>query len=176
MKEHVMSRWSGITERNRATVQRNAERVLTDTAYDRFRTPRALLILVVAYVAATIAMPICWLAWGSFAGVASIFPCLAVFLLLRVAVRSQADLPDEVLDERMRAERDSVYVGAFRLVSSLVFLASNVAFVAVAFGDGSETITFDYNSVSAVYWALLSLLLGAPSLVLAMRKRSTGID
>lgn len=171
-----MSRWSGITERNRANVERNAERLLTDTSYDRLRSPRALLILVIAYVATTIAIPICWLVWGSLAGVASIFPCLAVLLLLRVAVRSQADLPDEVLDERMRAERDSVYVGAFRLVSSAVFLASNAAFLAVAFGDGSETITFDYNSVSAVYWALLSLLLGAPSLVLAMRKRSTGID
>ena len=171
-----MSRWSGITERNRANLQRNAERQLTDTSYDRLRSPQALLVLVVAYVATMIAMPICWLAWGSLAGVASIFPCLAVFLLLRVAVRSQADLPDEVLDERMRAERDSVYVGAFRLVSSVVFVASNGAFLAVAFGDGSETITFDYNSVSAVYWALLSLILGAPSLVLALRKRSTGID
>lgn len=120
----------------------NAERVLTDTTFDRLRSPRALLLLlVVAYVVATVAMR---LVWGSLAGVLSIFPCLAVFLLLRVAVRSQADLPDEVLDERMRAERDSVYVGAFRLVSSVVFLAANAAFIAVAFGDGTETITFDY--------------------------------
>ena len=171
-----MSRWTQVRERNRATVARNAERVLTDTTYDRLRNPRALLTLVIAYVATTVAMPICWLAWGSTAGVVSIFPCLAVFLLLRVAVRSQADLPDDVLDERMRSERDSVYVGAFRLVSSVVFVAANSAFVAVAFDDEHATITFDYNSVSAVYWTLLSLLLGAPSLVLAVRKRSTGVD
>ena len=101
---------------------------------------------------------------------------MAAFLLLRVAVRSQADLPDEVLDERMRSERDSVYVGAFRFVSCVVFLAANAAFIAVAFGDEHTTITFDYNSVGAFYWTLLSLLLGAPSLVLAIRKRSTGID
>ena len=55
-------------------------------------------------------------------------------------------------------------------------LAANAAFVAVAFGDENSTITFDFDSMSAVYWTLLSLLLGAPSLVLALRKRSTGID
>ena len=126
-----MSRWSQVAERNRAAVAVNAERVLADTTYDRLRSPRALLTLVAAYVATTVAIPICWLVWGSLAGVASIFPCLVAFLLLRVAVRSQADLPDEVLDERMRAERDSVYVGAFRLVSSVVFLAANAALLLV---------------------------------------------
>ena len=166
-----MSRWSQVAERNRATVARNAERVLADTAYDRLRSPRALLALVVAYVATTVAIPICWLAWGSVAGVVSVVACLAAFLLLRVAVRSQADLPDEVLDERMRSERDSVYVGAFRLSSSVIMLAANAAFIAVAFGDENSSITFDFNSMSAVYWTLLSLLLGAPSMVLALRGR-----
>jgi hypothetical protein len=176
MKESSMSRWTQVAERNRAAVAQNAERVLADTHYDRLRRPRALLALAVAYVAATVAMPVCWLMWGSIAGVVSIFPCLAAFLLLRVAVRSQADLPDEVLDERMRAERDSVYVGAYRLVASVVLLATNAALVAVAFGDEHARITFDYESVSAVFWPLLSLLLGAPSLVLALRRRRTGIE
>lgn len=171
-----MSRWSQVAEHNRAAMARNAERVLTDTTYDRLRSPRALQTLAVAYVVTTIAMPICWLVWGSVAGLLSIFPCLLAVVLMRVAVRSQADLPDEVLDERMRAERDSVYVGAFRFVSSVVFLAANAAFLAVAFGDEHSSITFGYNDVSAAYSALLSLILGAPSLVLALRKRSTGID
>ncbi len=169
-----MSRWSQIAERNRSIVAENAQRVLTDTSYDRFRSPSALRMLVVAYVVATIALPLCWLAWGAIAGVAAFLPWLGVFLLMRVAVRSQADLPDEVLDERMRTERDSVYVGAYRLVASVLFIAANVALAAVAFGDGDESITFDYESVSAVFWALFSLLLGAPSLVLATRKRATG--
>jgi hypothetical protein len=176
MKESSMSRWTQVAERNRAAVAQNAERVLADTHYDRLRSPRALLALAIAYVTTTIAMPVCWLAWGSIAGVVSILPCLIAFLLLRVAVRSQADLPDEVLDERMRAERDSVYVGAFRLVASVVFLGANAALIAVAFGDEHATITFDYNSVSAVFWPLLSLLLGAPSLVFAIRRRTTGMD
>ena len=169
-----MSRWSHVAKRNRSAVAENAERVLADTSYDRFRSPGALKALVVGYVVTTIALPLCWLAWGAIAGVAAFAPWLGMFLLLRVAVRSQADLPDEVLDERMRIERDSVYVGAYRLVASVLFIAANVALAAVAFGDGDESITFDYESVSAVFWALFSLLLGAPSLVMAMRKRTTG--
>lgn len=86
-------------------------------------------------------------------------------------------LPDNVLDERMRAERDRVYVEAFRIVSSVVFVATNVALAAVAFRDeGTATITFDYESVSAVYWPLLALLLGAPSVVLALRASSSAMD
>lgn len=166
-----MSRWNQVAERNRAAMAQNAERILADTSYDRLRSRRALLALVITYTAVTVVIPVCWIAVGSLAGVLAIVAWIPVYLLLRVAVRSQADLPDEVLDERMRAERDRVYVGAFRLVSTVVFLAANVAFVAVAFGDEDASITFDYNSVSAVYWALLSLLLGAPSLVLAMRQR-----
>jgi hypothetical protein len=171
----TMSRWSEARERNRAAVASNAERVLADTTYDRFRTPRALLALVVAYVVTTIAMPACWLVWGSIAGIVAFAPWLAVFLLMRVAVRSQADLPDDVLDERMRSERDRVYVGAYRMVSSVVFLAANVGFAAVAFGDGNESITFDYESMSAVYWTVFSLLLGSPSVVLAVRQRSFSV-
>lgn len=165
-----MSRWSQAAERRRDAVAQNAERVLTDTTYDRLRSPRALTLLVAAYVLTTVAIPVCWLAWGSLAGVTSILIWLVPFLLLRVAVRSQADLPDEVLDERMLSERDSVYVAAYRLVASVVFVGANVALLAVAFGDENTSITFDYESVSAVYWPLFALILGAPSVVLALRQ------
>lgn len=98
---------------------------LPTPTYDRFRSSRALLVLVVLYVLTTVAMPVCWLVWGAIAGITSFLPWLVVFLLLRVAVRSQADLPDDVLDERLRSERDSVYVDAYRLVASVVFLRAD---------------------------------------------------
>ena len=167
-----MSRWSQAAERNRAYVAANAEQVLSDTRYDRFRTDGALLWLVVAYVITTAVIPVCWIRWGTMGGVLSLAPWGAVFLLTRVAVRSQADLPDEVLDERMRRERDRVYVDTFRLVSSVVFVAVNVALAAVAFRDEDATITFDYDSVSAVFWTTFALLLGAPSVVMALQLRA----
>ncbi len=67
-----MKRWSDVAERNRAMVAENAQRVLADTQYDRFRTPVALRVLVVAYVAATAFVATCWLLWGVVAGVASL--------------------------------------------------------------------------------------------------------
>ncbi|MFN7149305.1 MAG: hypothetical protein ACK4V6_07470 [Microthrixaceae bacterium] len=171
-----MSRRNQATQRNRAAVAQNAERLLADTNYDWLRTSRALLALVVMYVVSTVAMSVCWLAWGSIAGISSVVLWLSVFLLLRVAVRSQADLPDEMLDERMRSERDSVYVGAYRLVASTVSLGATAALIAVEFGSGDGSITFNFDSMSAVFWTLFSLVLGAPSLVLAISQRSSLLD
>jgi hypothetical protein len=164
-----MSRWSTAAERNRQTVAENAERILSDTKYDGLRTPNALRSLVVAYAATTVAIPIAWLTGGAIAGILAVLAATAVFLLLRVAVRSLADLPDHVLDERMRRDRDQVYVDAFRLVSTVVFVAANLALVPVAFSDDA-TLTFDYHDVSAAYWTLLAVILGAPSVVLALRR------
>jgi hypothetical protein len=150
----------------------NAERVLNDTTYDALRTPARLRALVVAYVAVTVAIPVCWLAWGGIAGIIAVLVGVVVYLLLRVAVRALPDLPDHVLDERMRRDRDSVYLQAYRIASTVVFLAANAAFLAVAFDEGA-TITLDYHSVSAIYWTLLAVILGVPSLVLAVRITSS---
>ena len=57
-----MSRWSQATERNRAAVAKNAERILADTSYDRLRSRPGLLAMVVAYVVTAVALPVCWLA------------------------------------------------------------------------------------------------------------------
>ena len=155
-----MSRWSAAAERNREMVAGNAERILNDTTYDRFRTPRSQRLLVAACIAMTIAIPWCWLIGGR----------IVVYLLLRVSVRSIADLPDHVLDERMRRERDSVYVVSFRTLASVVMIAMNIAFIAVEFRDGDATISFDSAAVNAVYWTLLAVVLGTPSVVMALRQ------
>ncbi len=171
-----MSRWNQAREKNRSMAVKNAERVLADTSYDRFRSSRALLGLVIADAVTTAAIPIAWWGGGAIPGLLATIVWGGVFLLLRVAVRSQADLPDDVLDERMRAERDRVYVGAYRLVASVVFIGANAALVAVAFGDENTRITFDYESVSAVYWTVFAVLLAAPSLVLALDIRANRPD
>ena len=168
-----MSRWSAAAERNREMVAGNAERILNDTTYDRFRTPRSQRLLVAAYVAVTIAIPCCWLLGGAIAGILAVLVAVVVYLLLRVSVRSIADLPDHVLDERMRRDRDSVYVVSFRTVSTVVMVAANIAFVAVEFGEDA-TISFDGHEVNAVYWTLLAVVLGTPSLVLAARGSLAG--
>jgi uncharacterized membrane protein len=165
-----MSRWSVAAERNREMVAGNAERILNDTTYDRLRTPRSQRLLVAACIAMTIAIPCCWLLGGRIAGILAVLVAIVVYLLLRVSVRGIADLPDHVLDERMRRERDSVYVVSFRTVSTVVMVAMNIAFIAVEFGEEDATISFDGDAVNAVYWTLLAVVLGTPSVVMALRQ------
>lgn len=171
-----MARWTSVAERNRELVTENANRILNDQRYDRFRTPRALRALVAAYGAITVVIPIGWLAGGAIPGIAAVLVAAGVYLLVRAAVRSVADLPDHVLDERLRRDRDAVYLPAFRLVSTVVFLAANVALAAIAFRAEGTTISFGYDEISAVFWTLLALLLGAPSVVLALRQAAEGAN
>jgi hypothetical protein len=154
----------------------NAERVLNDTSYDRLRTPRALRLLSAAYIVVTIAIPVCWIIFGAIAGIAAILAGIVVYLLLRVAVRAVADLPDDVLDERLRRDRDRVYVHAFRVVSTVAFVAANIAFISVEFSNTNTTITLDQNDVAAIYWTLLALILGVPSVVLALTRAQDGTE
>jgi hypothetical protein len=162
-----MSRLNNAVERNRAAMETNAERLLTDTAHDRMRTPTALRALIVAYVAVTVAMVTLWLVAGTVGGVAGTIAWIPVFIALRIAVRSQADLPDRVLDERMRAARDHAYFHAFRLTAGLVLGAACVLFAAIAFRSEPTSISFEYHEASAIFWALFSLVVGAPSLAIA---------
>jgi multisubunit Na+/H+ antiporter MnhB subunit len=133
-------------------------------------------LLIVAYAGITLAMTMLWLTAGTPGGVAGILAWIPVFLTLRIAVRTQADLPDAVLDERMRAARDRAYLDAFRLTAGVVFGAACVLFVAVAFRPQPATIAFQYDQASAIFWALFSLIVGAPSLAMAWHEsaRPTG--
>lgn len=165
-----MSRRARAAERKRAYLKQNADRVLSDTTFDRFRTERALRWLVLIYIGITVAMALLWVLHGNFAGIAGMLAWIPAYLLLRVAVRAQADLPDHVLDERMRAERDRVYVNAFRITASLVFAAVCVMVMAVEFRPEPASLTLQSHEVNAIFWSVFSVIMGAPSLVMAWNR------
>jgi hypothetical protein len=169
-----MSRWTTASEKHRAAVERNAERHLDDVRFDRVRTPAGLGALVAANIVTTILVGVLWWTLGGIAGILAVTVWGAVFLLLRIAVRAQADLPDEVLDERMRRERDQVYVVAYRGAIGVIFLAANALFVSVAFRDDGATVTLGYDQVGAIYWTLFAVVVAAPSIALALHRRRAG--
>lgn len=173
-----MSRWNDLRTRNDAAMRTNAHRLLNDSDHRRLRTRTGLLVVTVTYVAATVALVAMWLAFGVVGGVIAIALWVAAFVTVRLAVRSQADLPDAVLDERMRSERDRAYLTAFRSVAGIVLLAVLVALIWVGADDAPASISFNDNQINAIFWALLSLMLGAPSIALALeqRRRLGGID
>ncbi len=168
----MTGRWQAAAERNRKAANRNAKQLLDDTRYDQLRTPAAQRSIVAIYVLVTVGIVVVWatapLGWPLLA-MAAWFPA---FIALRLSVRAQADLPDEVLDERQRAEREAAYVGAFRLVAGVTIVAASVALFAASVRDANDNppIALTYASMSAVFWGLFSLLLGAPSMVMALRQ------
>jgi hypothetical protein len=166
-----MSRWSDLGERKYLSVQINAQRMLNDSAHDRLRSRTGLSLVVAAYVLSTGILVAMWLLFGTVGGVIAIVAWFAAFVALRLAVRSQADLPDEVLDERMRIERDRAYLTAFRTVAGSVLIGATVALIGVGLDDAPASITLSANEVNAIFWALLSLMLGAPSIALMVEQR-----
>ncbi len=103
----LKERWTASKERNEAAVAASAEKLMADTAYDRYRTPRARVLLVVGYLALLVLIPVAYLAINQFVGLLVVLVTAGVWSLLRVSVRTIADLPDEYLDERQLAVRNA---------------------------------------------------------------------
>lgn len=108
-KERVRQQRAAMLE----TVAPMAERDLYDERYDWLRTPgrrRALVIVTVACVLTS------WLAvmadWPLLALI-TLLSFLGLIFLLRRVGRSIVDLPDELVDERMREVRGLVYRWAY---------------------------------------------------------------
>jgi hypothetical protein len=161
-----------VSERNQDEVRRRADRLLEDEQFDALRSPPARRALAVVYVVVSSAMVVFWLA-GPVIGVLGLAVWAVAFVALRVSVRSLADMPDYVLDERMRRERDTTYLGAFRLVSAVLGVAVAVLFVKVIVADANDettVLTVSTGAANAVFWAVFALVLGAPSLAMAWRR------
>ena len=90
------------------------------------------------------------------------------FSLLRVSVRGIAEAPDELLDERQRAVRNSNYRYSY-LILGYVFLA-----FLVVLSVGPETRPFGVGlegDAGLVYISLLFTIASLPSMVMAWRER-----
>jgi len=170
----LKDRWIAGKERNAAAVAAHAEKLMADTAYDRYRTRRARLLLVAGYLALLVLIPVAYLGVGQFAGLVVVMLTAGVWSLLRVSVRTIADLPDDYLDERQLAVRNASYVESYRYLGSAVALSATVGLIAfVVNGSDLDTweITITWGMSMSVFWVFLGLALGLPSMVLALNDR-----
>ena len=81
------------------------------------------------------------------------FVAAGVWGLLRVSVRTIADLPDEYLDERQERVRNRAYVEAYRLLATIAVVGSSAGLVAfIVLGQDPDTwaVTLSWNAVSAI--------------------------
>ncbi|MFC6239621.1 hypothetical protein [Longivirga aurantiaca] len=94
--------------------------------------------------------------------------------LLRVSVRTIADLPGEYLDEQQLAVRNASYVESYRYLGGAVALAGTGGLVAFIV-NGTELDTWDvsltWGAAMPAFWVFLGLALGLPSMVLALNDR-----
>ena len=167
-------RWKTAAERNEREVLRRAQQQFDDNKFDVLRGPVARRVVGGVYVAVSVAMVASWFG-GVIAGVLGLAVWGVAFVALRLSVRSLADMPDYVLDERMRRERDTTYVSAFRLVSSVLGVAVGLLFVEVVVADANdeETVfTVTTGAANAMFWGVFALVLGAPSLAMAWRRNA----
>ena len=100
--------------------------------------------------------------------IAIILLSLSGFSLLRVSVRGIAEAPDELLDERQKAVRNSNYRYSYLFLGYVV-----IAFL-IVLSIGPETRPFavgERGDTGFVYISLLFTMASLPSMVMAWRER-----
>lgn len=124
---------------------------------------------VVAWAVLTVALALTFLLAGTWG--AAVLPLWAGSLwALRRVVRSQADLPDDRLDERQVAERDRTYLYAYQGLATVALV------VLFAFAIAADRTTITYDHLSGAMWLVLGLSLGLPSAVLAWTAPDAAVD
>ena len=167
---HLPTTWK---ERKDADRERKVERVMSDRLFQwtRTRTMRRALAVVSGilcfgilpaftlggWIIGAVVTVTAWAAWG----------------LVRMSIRTVADLPDRFLDERQRAVRNRSYVHAYLILGWIVASMVTIVPIVVTVLTGADatsvdttiTITFDQAIGLALSVTLLVSLL--PSMVVA---------
>jgi hypothetical protein len=108
--------------------RRWGDTLMRDRTYDRLRTPPARRTLVAV---------------------------VAAFVLLKVSVRSLADVPEDCLDERQLALRYRVYHEAYRWIGLVAVLAGGtgvIAFIALGKDPSGDTLAVTWNQLMAFFY------------------------
>lgn len=171
----MSSRWDDAVERTDAAVAERAERILSDQRFPALRTRRGRVALVMAQGMTIVLMPVVWLAADPVAGMVMVILSMAVMSLLRRSVRVVADLPDDVLDERLRTRRNAAYVEAYRYFDGLLMVGAAVGLFAwLVNADKADVWTIDLTlgMVMGAFWTLTVMGLALPSMVVALMSGS----
>jgi len=162
------------------TTKREIEGLLNNSRFSWLRSQKKRRILVVSYgiILALLASGSYYKEFRSWFGSESLLPLvlliviatliLAGFSLLRVSVRGLAEAPDELLDERQRAIRNSNYRYSYLLLSYifLIFLVLlSITPEARPFVEGEK------GDAGFIYISLLMTLASLPSMVMAWREK-----
>lgn len=145
-----------------------AQRLQSDTSLDalRSRGRRRLVVLAsMVLIAAAVAA-----AWGGSTlwTLIALVPAIGSVWLMRRLVRQMADLPDNLVDERVRSVRNQSYLDAYRLLSAIIVSVLLVVYL------GADAPLLDWaleaRHVHAMFWLVMLMSFALPSMLLAWRE------
>lgn len=143
-----------------------AEKYLNDHRYAWLRPVGRRRALVVAAVAGIVIHgAVLWTGGPPLLALGLLGANWAAYALLKWTVRGMADLPDELIDERMQQVRNRQYRAAYIALSSLTALVLLLAWIAA---DASRVQWQPQaRHLEAMFWCVLMLSIGLPSMLLA---------
>ena len=152
-----------------AAVRKAAASLIDDPRYDAWRSQGRRRALVSAAVLSIVITVAACLYGNPLLLLLPIIASACCWWLLRKVVRGMADLPDEFVDERMRAVRNEHYLYAYRILSALMLV------VVLAMYMASDAGRLDWQPetahVHALFWGLLLVSGMLPSMLLAWSQR-----
>lgn len=158
-----------------ATSSSGAMRNLTDSRWDKLRTPRGLWsVISFTLIILTAGPVIVWFVDDGYGIIPVVFVAsiFAAWFLLRRSVRLVADAPDDALDERLIPIRNRSYLTAYRalgiVIGPMIAILLWGASADALSGTLSPTFSLTYPQVNAALWFVMALLLLLPSLSLAL--------
>lgn len=177
--EDSLERESSMSKKtNEERVAEQAARALNDTKWDALRRPAVRRFLAVASFVAVLANSALYLL-GTFVGLIGLVLLFGTYLLLRVSVRSVADLPDRFLDERMRSLRSMAYYRSYMVVSAALTAIAVLLMVLWIANDLGTTraeaiqLSLDWNTLQSIVWLILGTTMVTPSAVVAFTQAKT---
>ncbi len=162
------------------TTKKDIECLLNNKGFNWLRTQKNRRIFVVLYaiLLALLASGSYYKqfkAWFSQDSLIPLFVLITValllitgFSLLRVSVRGIAEAPDELLDERQRAVRNSNYRYSYLLLGPIFFVFTLLLAIAP---ESSPFSSGEQSDAGFVYISLLMTAASLPSMVMAWRER-----
>lgn len=164
-------------ERKEADREARVDRVMSDQLFQWTRTTSVRRVLVVVAGVLCVGIFPAFTLGGWIIGAVVTVTAWAAWGLVRMSIRTVADLPDRFLDERQRAVRNRSYVHAYLILGWIVASMVTIVPIVVTVLTGADatsvdttfTITFDQAIGLALSVTLLVSLL--PSVVVAWLDR-----
>jgi len=163
---HLPATWK---ERKDADRERKVDRVMSDRLFQWTRTTMMRRVLVVTAAALCVAIIPAFVLGGGVIGIIVTIAAWAAWGLLRLSIRTVADLPDRFLDERQRALRNRAYRYAYLILGWIVAGLASVGLIAfvVVSEDDAATLTTTWSQALGLVLSVTLLISLLPSIVVA---------